>query len=83
MFFIADIPPMTDIQVERLEHLVHEHTIAQHGLLTSTERTSLIFLKQANRFLFLYEHAEIEKVKENYKRLALINYMAFLKNAGK
>lgn len=82
MLFIADIPPVTEVQEIRYEYLLEEKVFLSQGFQTSQERTGLLFLKQANRLVELSGNTEFTKAKENYERLALLNFQAYLERLG-
>ena len=83
MFIIADIPPVTQVQEIRFEYLNQKEILMKQGFATSEERTWLLFLRQANRFVELSEITSFEKAELNYERMALINFQAYLERLGK
>jgi len=82
MFFIADIPPVTETQNIRYEYIVEAKQNEVH-FLDNTEFHALIFLRQANRFAYLSKNTDFNKAELNYERMALINFQAYLQRLGK
>jgi len=80
---IADIPPVSYVQEVRFEYLNEEINFNAYGYVTSEERTGLLFLRQANRFVELSKNTDFNKAELNYERMALINFQAYLQRLGK
>lgn len=82
MLFIADIPPVTEAQEARYEFIKEYSEIYDINRESQNEYIALIFIRQANKFVKLSENTKNEKARENYKRLALLSFQAYLNKAG-
>jgi len=78
MYALPVLPPVTEVQEQRLEFLITDEQVSK-SWKNCEERTSLIFLMQTHLFISLANNNEGTNYWDNYAVQALRNYEAYLR----